>query len=161
MTIEVIRSRDNALVKRLGKIENSARERRSIGRTLIEGENLIRTYVESGAGEIETLVAGESALQRPSVSALFDSVAAGRRAVLDDVLLARFSDVVSSAGLIALVAIPPEREWPPAIADALVLERIQDPGNLGSILRSTQAAGVGDVFLTPGSALAWSPKVLS
>ena len=160
MISEVIRSRDNALVKRLGKIENSARERRSLGRTLIEGENLIRAYIESGAGEIDTLVAGESALERASVSALFESVAAGRRAVLEDALLARFSDVVASAGLIALVAIPPEPEWPLRIADAVVLERIQDPGNLGSILRSAQAAGVGQVFLTPGSALAWSPKVL-
>jgi len=160
MTDAVIRSRDNALVKRLAKIENSARERRSLGRTLIDGEHLIRSYVESGSGEIDTLVAGESALQRPAVSALFDSVPAARRAVLDDALLARLSEVVSSAGLMALIAIPPEPDWPATIADAVVLDRIQDPGNLGSILRSTQAAGLVEVFLTPGSALAWSPKVL-
>ena len=42
----------------------------------------------------------------------------------------------------------------------VVLDRVQDPGNLGTILRTTAAAGIGDVLLTEGCAQAWSPRVL-
>jgi RNA methyltransferase, TrmH family len=48
----------------------------------------------------------------------------------------------------------------PDIAACVVLEDVQDPGNLGSILRSAAAAGVRDVLLTPACAQAWSPRVL-
>ena len=62
--------------------------------------------------------------------------------------------------IIALIDVPQPAQ---AIADAsfsLLLEEIQDPGNLGSILRSAAAAGCDTAFLSPECADAWSPKVL-
>lgn len=160
MNLEVIRSRDNPLFKSLMRLETSPRERRGASRTLLDGEHLVQAYRDAGLGQMELIAAGESALDRAALRALFESAPAKRRAVLADKLLSRLSQVVSSAGLLAVVAIPEAPSLPEAIGDALMLERIQDPGNLGSILRSAQAAGLREVFLSPGTALAWSPKTV-
>ncbi len=160
MNTEFIRSSDNALVKRLMKLESPARTRGGEARALLDTERLVRAYCDSQLGEIEVLAAGESALERDSVRSLFESAPARRRVVLTDRLLARVSQVVSSAGLVAVIAVPEAPAVPEVIGDALLLERIQDPGNLGSMLRSAQAAGLRDVFLSPGTVLAWSPKTL-
>jgi len=160
MNREVIRSRDNALFKSLIKLEASPRERHGASRTLLDGEHLIQAYRDAGLGQIDVIAAGESALEREALRTLFESAPAKRRAVLADKLLSRLSQVASSAGLLAVVFIPEGPPMPSAIGDALLLERIQDPGNLGSILRSAQAAGLREVFLSPGTALAWSPKTV-
>ncbi len=153
---EVIRSRDNALVKRLMKLE----ARPGKAEALLDGERLVRAYGEAGLGEVAVLAAGESALERRSLRALFDSAPARRRVVLADRLLERLSQVANSPGIVAVIDVPRVPELPRAIGDALLLERIQDPGNLGSMLRSAQAAGVRDVFLSSGTVHAWSPKTL-
>lgn len=160
MSYEVVRSRDNPVFKTLWKLETSPHERRSAPRTLIDGEHLVAAYRDAHIGEIEIIAAGESALGRATLRSLFESAPAKRRVVLADKLLSRVSQVVSSAGLVALVTIPEPPGLPEAIGDVLLLERIQDPGNLGSILRSAQAAGLRDVLLSAGTALAWSPKTL-
>ena len=79
---------------------------------------------------------------------------------LDDKLFAELSELKTPTGILALIDVP----QPIAnVADsrfALLLEDIQDPGNLGSMLRSAAAAGCDAVFLSSGCADAWSPKVL-
>jgi len=79
---------------------------------------------------------------------------------LDDRLFAELSDLKTPTGILALINLP---QLSTVVADsrfALLLENIQDPGNLGSMLRSAAAAGCDAVFLSAGCADAWSPKVL-
>ncbi len=79
---------------------------------------------------------------------------------LDDRLFAELSELKTPTGILALIDVPKPAG---TIADsrfALLLEDIQDPGNLGSMLRSAAAAGCDTVFLSSGCADAWSPKVL-
>ena len=154
-----IHSKDNPQVKALIKLAGSSRERRRTGSTILEGEHLVRAYQESG-GTAEIILASESALARPEIRTFFESVPAKSRLVLADALLARVSQLVSSAGVAAVIRTPPASPAPQSIASCLLLEDIQDPGNLGSILRTAVAAGVPHVFLSKSSVFAWSPKVI-
>jgi len=156
---KLIQSRSNPQLKALLKLASSSRERRSTGTTLLEGERLIRAYAESGR-TAETLMAGESALARSELATLFDEVPAKTRLVLADRLSAQVSQLASASGIAAMVRVPEPGPLPAGNSSRLLLENIQDPGNLGSILRSAVAAGVSAVFLSPGSVFAWSPKTV-
>src|SRR6267378_1357132 len=157
--VKSIRSRDNPQIKALIKLAGSSRERRRTGTTLLEGEHLVRAYQESG-GTAEMILASESALARPEIRDFFENVPAKSRLVLADALLARVSQLVSSAGIAAVIRTPLPNPAPQGISSCLLLENIQDPGNLGSILRTAVAAGVPHVFLSKNSVFAWSPKVI-
>ena len=154
-----IHSKDNPQIKALIKLAGSSRERRRTGTTILEGEHLVRAYQESG-GTAETILASESALARPEIRNFFENVPAKSRLVLADALLARMSQLVSSAGVAAVIRTPLPGPAPQSVSNCLLLENIQDPGNLGSVLRTAVAAGVQHVFLSKGSVFAWSPKVI-
>jgi len=157
--VKSIRSKDNPQVKALIKLAGSSRERRRTGTTLLEGEHLVRAYQESG-GVVETILASETALADPEVRRFFENVPARSRLALADRLLDRISQLVSSAGVAAVIMTPRPGRVPQNVSDCLLLENIQDPGNLGSILRTAVAAGVSQVFLSKSSVFAWSPKVI-
>ncbi len=68
---------------------------------------------------------------------------------LDDALFAELSELKTLSGILALIDIPPRSSGSRTTASfALLLEDIQDPGNLGSMLRSAAAAGCDQVFLS-------------
>src|SRR5712671_4223590 len=157
--VKSIRSRDNPQIKALIKLAGSSRERRRTGSTILEGEHLVRAYQESG-GIAETILVSESALARPELRSFFESVPAHSRLALSDELLGRISQLVSAAGVAAVVKTPRPVPLPKSVSNCLLLENIQDPGNLGSILRTAVAAGVPQVFLSKSSVFAWSPKVI-
>jgi len=157
--VKSIRSRDNAQVKALIKLASSSRERRRTGSTILEGERLVRAYQETG-GVPETILASESAFARPEIRTFLEETPARGRLVLADALLERISQLVSAAGVAAVVRTPRAGPVPPILSSCLLLENIQDPGNLGSILRTAVAAGIARVLLTRGSVFAWSPKVI-
>jgi len=106
------------------------------------------------------ILASESALARPEIRNFFENAPAKSRLVLADALLERVSQLVSSAGIAAVIRTPLPSPIPQSISSCLLLENIQDPGNLGSILRTAVAAGVPHVFLSRSSVFAWSPKVI-
>jgi TrmH family RNA methyltransferase len=158
--VKSIRSRDNPQVKALIRLAASSRERRRTGATILEGEHLVRAYQDSG-GIAEVILASERALTRPEIRSLFENMPAKSRLVLADSLLERVSQLVSSAGIVAVIQTPlPSPAPQQSISSCLLLENIQDPGNLGSILRTAVAAGVSQVFLSKSSVFAWSPKVI-
>jgi len=157
--LKLIRSRDNPQVKALIKLAGSSRVRRETGTTLLEGEHLVRAYRESG-GKAETIFAAETAMAKPEIRALLEAPPADTRLVLADRLVDQISQLVSAAGVGAVVRTPEPELLPRTLASCVLLENIQDPGNLGSILRSAVAAGIAQAFLSRGSVFAWSPKVL-
>jgi len=157
--VKSIRSKDNPQVKALIKLAGSSRERRRTGSTILEGGHLVRAYQESG-GVAETILASETALADPEVRRFFENIPARSRLELADGLLDRISQLVSSAGVAAVIKTPRPGPVPQSVSDCLLLENIQDPGNLGSILRTAVAAGVSQVFLSKSSVFAWSPKVI-
>lgn len=150
-----IQSRDNAQFKQLRKLATTARARREAGQTLIDGAHLFRSALEAGVRPRMALVA-ERALHQPEIASLL----AGQEVLLlADALFDELSATDTPAGLLGLVDLPAEPEGP-VRGDCLVLDAVQDAGNLGTLLRAAWATGVRDVLLTTGCAQAWSPKVL-
>lgn len=150
-----IESKDNPVFKMLTKIESSARERREAGKCLLDGIHLVKACLASGSHP-ELLVVKESSIAHPEIRGILDDQEA---VLMSDALFDRISPVKTPTGLLALVAIPSAGKERPGEC-CLFLDGIQDPGNLGSILRSAAAAGANDAFLSEDCADAWSPKTL-
>jgi TrmH family RNA methyltransferase len=156
--VSVIASRDNPRVQRWRELARDARERRKARRAIIEGENLVRAFIASGRS-VECLLVGKSASSRGEFSDLEKQ--GGKPAiVLADPVLRSIVDVETPAGVAAEIAIPSGRRDLRAAATCVFLDAIQDAGNVGAILRSASAFGIGHAVLGTGCADAWSPKVL-
>ena len=157
--MNVIRSRDNTFVKQLIALAHSSRERKKSSLTVLDGIHLVRAYVDA-IGEPVAVATSESAQSRVEVLALLARCGKAHKNLLADTLMASASTLDSPAFMMAIVPTPVAR----AIADdadaVLALEDVQDPGNVGSMLRSAAAAGVRHVALSKTCAFAWAPKVL-
>lgn len=158
-----IQSRNNAFVKQLIQLAHSSRERKKTGLTVLDGIHLVRAYVEA-MGAPRAIAVAESALNHPEVAAWLPSFEAQFPRVpinvLSVALIAEASSLNSPAMVLAEVETPLSRAVPYDADAVLVLEDVQDPGNVGSILRSAAAAGVSEVLLSKSCVFAWSPKVL-
>jgi TrmH family RNA methyltransferase len=157
--VKSVASRDNPAFKAVARLVASAAERRKRGLTVLDGAHLVGSFLDAGHG-VETLLVSRSALERPEVDAIARRVPDGSVVVVPDKLFESLSTVDSATGLVA--AVPAPRGKPiPADADlVLVLENVQDPGNVGTLLRSAAAAGARHVALVGASAFAWSLKTV-
>jgi RNA methyltransferase, TrmH family len=159
-----ITSRDNTLLRELADLAHSSRARRRTRRTFLEGIHLCEAYLERhalapGDGDAWLAVATESALAHPEVQRLVQRFRL-EPVVLADPLWAALTTVENGVG-VALSVRTPAPPLPARLdGDAVYLDRIQDPGNVGAILRTCAAAGVPRVVSSPGTAFCWSPKVL-
>ncbi|MDO8412790.1 MAG: RNA methyltransferase [Gallionellaceae bacterium] len=154
-----ITSRDNPFFKELLKLVGSSRHRRKLRQTLLDGVHLVQSYRTSGQQPLHLLVT-EAALQDKAIVALLKKFPGIPVTQLDDSLYAELSELKTPSGILALITIPGAAGSPQHSNFCLLLEDIQDPGNLGSIVRSAAAAGCDAVFLSQGCADVWSPKVL-
>ncbi len=157
--MKTIASRENAAYKALAKLAASAAERRKRGLSVIEGEHLLQACLDAGH-PLETLYLSQRAMGTEAAASLAARVRGAAPIVLADALFDAVSGVESPSGLLAVVPTPAGRPVPPSASFCLLLEDLQDPGNVGTLLRSAAAAGVEHVLLSPTCAFAWSPKVL-
>lgn len=163
-TARRIVSRENPRFKALKKLCQSGRERRREGLALLDGMHLIEAYGLRG-GVPESLIVSESGAARAEIArhlaALDPRTAPGNKLVeLADALFAELAAVDSPSGIMALIRQPHPARGLDQEADAVLLDGVQDPGNVGSILRSAAAAGFRQVLLSADCAQAWSPKTL-
>ena len=158
MTWKSITSRDNPTYKGLLKLSRSRRERMRRGATLLDGVRLVDAYLRNG-GEPELVVVREGASAEKRVRGIVERCPHGNPLLLADGLFAAISTVKTPGGILAVVPIPAARTTG-GEGDILLLEEIQDPGNLGMMLRSAAAAGIEGVYLSQHCCDVWSPKVL-
>ncbi len=157
--MKTIQSRSNQFFKELVKLGDSARQRGNANQTLLDGAHLLAAYLDSGKLPQHILL-NAAALRDAEVTALLERAVGVPVTQLDDKLFAELSELKTPTGILALIDLPQPAGTIVASRFALLLEDIQDPGNLGSMLRSAAAAGCDAVFLSTGCADAWSPKVL-
>ncbi|NGZ85028.1 TrmH family RNA methyltransferase [Duganella aceris] len=159
--MKTITSRDNAQYKELVKLAGSSSARRKAGRTLLDGVHLCESYLQL-RGMPEQCVVSESALLNPEVMDIVGQLEAKHAHVLGlpDALYNAVSQVEHGVGVMFLIATPERAVTAPLSVSAVLLDGVQDPGNVGSILRSAAAAGITQVYCSAGSAFCWSPKVL-
>ena len=157
MTGTRISSRDNPFFKRAKKLAGSARARREARMTLLDGEHLLTAYLDAG-GQPHTL-AHAASFDAGRLERLAGQCPHVKTVELPDALFAELAPVTTPTGLLAEAAwlTPPAIETTPLV---IVLADIQDPGNLGSMLRSGAAAGATLAVLSKGCHDPWSPKAL-
>lgn len=157
--MKLIQSRDNPFFKELVKLAGSVRQRNKINQTLLDGAHLLTAYLDAGMLPQHILLTA-AALQDAEIAALLKRVDDAPITQLNDKLFAALSELKTPTGILALIEIPQPGMLVADSSFALLLEDMQDPGNVGSILRSAAAAGCDAVFLSKGCADTWSPKVL-
>ena len=154
-----VRSRANTLFKTLVSLNRSSRERKRQGKTLIDGVHLVEGYWRQ-IGPPDTIVVSSDAVDAPEVQRLLAEVRSPEPVTLDGTLFNEISPVSTPTGVIGVIPIPRPSRVPLNTGCCVLLEEIQDPGNLGSILRTAAAAGIRHALLSKGCADAWSPRVL-
>ncbi len=156
-----ITSRDNPLYKELKNLASSSQLRRKSGRTLLDGVHLCQAYWQH-LGAPQLCIVSDSSRHHHEVDPVVARcLAAGTQTIcLPDALYHALSQVEHGVGLLFIIATPTP-EFPKKLKrSAVALDNLQDPGNLGSLLRSAAAAGIENVFCSQGTAFAWSPKVM-
>lgn len=156
-----INSRDNGLYKELKHLATNASARKKSGKTLLDGTHLCIAFLQH-IGVPEYCLVAESSLNKLEVDGIVRDCESRRAQVIvfPDALYHAISQVENGIGLSFLIKTP-KPVAPTALSEnAVLLDGLQDPGNLGSILRSAAAAGITQVYCNDGTAAAWSPKVL-
>ena len=154
-SVTAIHSRDNAFVKDLRRLAQDTTAYRKQGRAWLEGDHLCRAALARGL-RASVAVFSESFWPQAQVEY---AQAATKFIVLADALFADVSGLESPAAMGFILDLPAPASLRPDAA-TVVLDRVQDAGNVGSILRSASAFGFRQVAAIKGSAALWSPKVL-
>ena len=157
--MKAVSSRDNPAYKRMSRLFTSGQVRRAQGMSLLDGAHLVGAYLDSGRA-IEEIAVNAAGNEDPEVAALLKRAASAPVTLLSDSLFKSISTVESPTGIVAFVKTPAPTMPPPHASLVLALDDIQDPGNVGTLLRSAAAAGASHVALSDKCAFAWSPKVL-
>ena len=154
MELERITSRQNPLMVRLKKLGSDKKARRQEGAFLCEGAKLVEEAIRWQAG-VETLVVAEGICPP-------EGLPAGVRLVeVPADVLKSVSTVDTPQGMLAVCTTPaltPPEELTPG--RYLVLDGVQDPGNVGTVWRTADAFGADGIFLLPGCAEPFSPKTV-
>ncbi len=154
----MITSAANARVKWIRRLQDKRRDREQEGVFVIEGARLAQEAVQAA-------VAARLVLHTTHIGPRERSLINGLARLGADVeeaseaALAACSSTETPPGLLAVIA-RPDLPVPATLSLVVVADRLADPGNLGSILRTARAAGAEMVFLTSGTVDPYNPKVV-
>lgn len=157
--MERLTSHQNAHFKLARKLAESARERSKTGKLLLDGTRLIRAYTDQSGFDEVLLLLSEAGAGRGEVRELIEAAKPRNVFLLADDLFAEITQVETPEGITAIAPIP-------HVASRsqddfrILIDGVQDPGNLGGLLRTAAAAGATSAHLTKGCADVWSPKSL-
>lgn len=154
-------SAQNPLFKDLKKLATNSAARAKSGQTLLDGTHVCQLYLEQ-RGAPALCVLSEGSVENVEVTAIVEQCEklGVHVAMLTPSQYKQISPVVNGVGLLFLIETPTP-ELPANLSrSAILIDRLQDPGNMGTILRSAAAAGVRNIYCAEGTAHAWSPKVV-
>jgi TrmH family RNA methyltransferase len=171
MNFDLITSKENPLFKEIRNLQATGskgqKARLVSGQALLEGIHLVQTWV--GDPALRILLSSEVGLQNVEISqAVYEHLEICPETKvfqLDSALWDLLSDLVNAPHIAGLLDLPKSTIAPPQsistlAGDVVILDRVQDAGNVGSILRTAAAAGFTQVIALSGCAHLWSTKVL-
>lgn len=162
----VITSDKNPTVKLAKALISQSRQRKKLGQTVLEGVHLLESMIEHEIVPVQILVA-YSALTHDDLQSLLvlvnDHKLDNRLMVLSDSLYDSIKTLGTGIDIMAIIDTPqPELRSlkAPITTDCLILNDVQDNGNVGTLLRTAAAVGITTIICTQGTAQAWSPKTM-
>lgn len=160
--MHTITSSQNEQLKHLAKLLNQAKYRRQSQQAALEGVHLLDAYLKQNRLP-ENVFIPENRVQHPEIQALLNRLPENICTLVSDHALSKISNLTQSNDIISVIRLPENmglNQTAPLTGDCMVLDRVQDPGNIGTVLRSAAAAGITQVILGEGCADAYAPKVL-
>jgi TrmH family RNA methyltransferase len=154
--VTVLSSKDNPKVRHWRKLAEHPRYRRAQRRALIEGPHLLQAALQHGCKPLHVL-ATEKGVANPEIRKTMQQSAI-RPVLVSEAVLRSIADAESPQGVAAEIEIPDAARS--TGAPCVFLEGVQDPANVGAILRTAAAFGVQRVVLDQACADPWSPKAL-
>ncbi|MEO0562263.1 MAG: RNA methyltransferase [Chloroflexota bacterium] len=150
-----ITSTTNTKVKLANALQSRARTRRKEGKIVLEGVRLIE---DAWVNKIHPLFVLHTA------DAVDDLITRMREQgvgvfLVDERVMAHVTETHSPQGIVAVFPTP-QAQLPSEPSRLLILDALQDPGNVGTLIRSAAGAGCDGAVLAPGSVDAYNPKVL-
>ena len=155
-----LQSRDNPRFKRIAHLAASARARRAEGLIVLDGVHLVEAYLAAFGPNGIQLIVRDDAGEQPEIRSLRARVGDDAALSMANRLFDSLSPVETPAGIMAVVPLPAIAAPSGTHGLSVLLDGIQDPGNLGAILRSAVAAGSDQVYLSSACADPWSPRCL-
>lgn len=156
--MKYIQSAHNETLKHLGRLLHSAAARRRCAQAVLEGAHLLEAYLQAG-GRPQQVFIPQHKLESAETQKLAEQVGETHCTLLAGAAAEKTSRLDTGAELLTLITLPAEPALPHT-GDCVVLERVQDPGNAGTILRSAAACGIRSAVFGADCVDAWSPKVL-
>lgn len=153
-----INSKDNAKIKHLRGLCEQASHRRKSQQTVLEGIHLLDAWLKTKKPLVAIFVTS-AALQHPEVQVL-STLFSCPVYLISESLYQEVRTLGPGIDIMAVVDIIPPLTLPNLTTDTLILENLQDPGNVGTLLRTAAAAGITQIICSKGTASIWSPRVL-
>ena len=171
---KVLTSLQNPLIKQIKVLQSTgvkgSKARQESGLALIEGIHLLDAWISHGEiSSLATVVTTNSGLNHPEIAQIIEGIqifnqnnteAQIQLILIEEPLWGEISELSEGAPLMALTRIPTTMSLSECVDDVVILDAIQDAGNVGTILRTAAAAGVKNIVCIKGTAQIWSPKVL-
>ncbi len=155
----MITSASNPKIKRARVLQTQTRQRKKLDAFVVEGVRLVEEALGS-QWPVEFILYDQTLSERGKALIEGTSTPSGAEAYeITPGLMAEISDTETPQGILAVLNLMP-LPLPPSPTFVVLADQIRDPGNLGAILRTAEAAGADAVVLSPGTVDAFSPKVL-
>lgn len=159
--MKLIESTQNKLFKELKKIATNNAARTKAGKIVLEGAHVCQMFLQH-RGTPEYCVTTDIALTDKEVADIVRECQDKDVRVLNvpEHLFRGLSSVDAGVSVLFFADTPVQQASDKIETSALLIDRLQDPGNLGTILRSAAAAGITEVYCSRQTVAAWSPKVV-
>ena len=159
MMLHRIQSTQNEQLKHLAKLLNQAKYRREQQQTVLEGIHLLTAYLDADNPFLEHIYIPEHIFGLPEITDILPRIPQHCISIVSNGLLKKISSLNNADDVMTLIRLPHDKKLPET-GDCVVLDNVQDSGNVGTVLRSAAASGITQVILGKGCADAFSPKVL-